>query len=111
MPLRNVGHLRQQEIQVRGVVAVPSTPPRGKHPRRPAHRVHADARVVGEGEQAGRLRQLPGLDEGVAREGHLVLDRLGNVERLGAHDLRSGQERQENRAQLRDFVRIAGGQH
>ena len=91
-----------------GEVAVGSGPARGMHPRRAAEGVDAQARVIGDGDQATGVGGGPGLDQGVAGEGRLRLIRLGQAEiGRGDHLEAAG----EQGGQFPRLAAIVGGGH
>src|SRR5262245_4954152 len=116
LAVRDVTHLGQQQPVVGGVAysAVglrQARPARREHARHAVERVEADAGVVGEGWQAGHLDGGPGLDQGVALEGVLRLDRLVVGIDVGeAEHLDIGQLVFEYSPQLLQLPRIVAGQ-
>jgi hypothetical protein len=66
--VRHVADLREQEVEVGVVVAVPARPAGAEHARHPAQRVHRQAGVVRDGGQAGVPDPLAGLQQRVLRE-------------------------------------------
>ena len=111
--VRHVGDLVQQEAQVRRVVTVAAAPAGGEDAGCAAEHVHAQARVVGDGGQAGDPHQGAGLDLRVGREAEPVLHGLGRAQGAGRDDrarVQPGHERREDRPQLGELAGVVGGQ-
>ena len=97
--LRHVGHLRQHQVQVGLVVAVPAGPTGGQHAGHAAERVHAQARIVGHRGQLGVRRDRARLQQRV------LLERGPGLGHLG----RAGKRVEPGQRELR-ATRVLGGQ-
>ncbi len=83
----DVGELGEQQVEVRLVVAVAPAPARAEDPRRPAHDVDRDPRVVGDRDDPRVRRERPRLDQRVGLECLAVLDGLLRAAVRGGDDL------------------------
>ena len=78
------------------------------HARRAAERIDAEPRIVGERRQAGGAARVARLGERVLQEGTVRFIRLVYTELRLRHDFDG--KRREQRADLADFSRVAGGE-
>jgi len=112
--LRHIGHLRQHQVQVGLVVAVPAGPAGGQHAGHAAERVHAQARIVGHRGQLRVSRDRARLQQRVLLErgpglGHL--GRAGKRVEPGQRDLRAaGTLGGQDPRQLAQLGGVPGGE-
>src|SRR4051794_8347131 len=109
----HVSQLRQEQLEVRPVVAVPARPAGAEDAGRAAEHVDTQAGVVRDGRQPGGGGDGAGLEQGVAGEGRLGLGDVWDLrERLGPDHLDAVQSLvRQDAPQLDDLVRVPGGQH
>ena len=106
-----VGQLGEEQLVVALIALGRAGPPCGEHAGHPVERVDAEAAVVGERGEPGRGRTGPGLDQRVAGERRLVLDRFV-VRRhvVEAEHPDPGQVVREDPLHLLELLGVAGGQ-
>jgi hypothetical protein len=107
----HVGQLGQQQGVVAVVVLRRARPPCGQHARHAVEGVDAEPAVVGERWEPGRLQARARLQQGVALERRLVLDRLvvpGDV--VDAEDLDAGSVLAQDPLHLLDLLAVARGE-
>ncbi len=108
LPCRHRLHGSQKLIVVGLIIAVVAAVAGTVHAGRTAQRIHAEARVIGDGGQAACSADSLGLDEGVfLKSGAGLLGLNGDAKLFLADDLMS--LRFQNAAQLAELSGVAGG--
>ena len=84
---RNIAQLSQQQVQVRGIIAVATRPARRENTGSAVEHIHRQTGIVSNSDQAGCLGNSARLQQGVLSEGHAGLGNIGGVHAGGVNHL------------------------